>query len=552
MLSYGTGGKHIAPGPDFDAAFRELATPATSYVIGFVPGQSAEGGFHSLRVKLKDGRKVDVQARSGYFSRNATGAGATPAEVKPPARELLADAIQEPAEGAKPAGTPAAQSVPRTSPVGTALLAASSPDESASTAEVTSRDEPIAFHAQTNLELLAVIVRDPQGTAVGTLRKEDFLLTDNGKRQEILRFTVQKPAPAARSGRFVAYLFDDIHLTLNELQQATETARRQIAALPAQDRVGIFTTSGANAPMDFIPDRAKAESALHGIRPSPTDNRLSLLVTADLVRRMSALPGRRGIILISPGLEVSESQRLDYAHLMNQAVHARVVISTIATGPNSEELTSLADATGGVSANDATDNSFKKAATLPECIYTLGFAPGRAKPDGSFHELKVTVKNPTGFTVQARRGYYAPMRNSNSVEASNQELENAVFSRDEIHGVPVDLKTEFLRAGDQAKLTVQAVLDVHQIHFRKVDGRNSGDITVVSSLFDTNGDFIAGAQKAVQFRLRDETRKKMEAGPPVTIRTVFNLKPGNYMVRLVVRDAEAQQITARTNAVEIQ
>ena len=47
-------------------------------------------------------------------------------------------------------------------------------------------------------------------------------------------------------------------------------------------------------------------------------------------------------------------------------------------------------------------------AARPEFIYVLGFSPQNLKYDGSYHALKVTLKDPKGFNVQARRGFYAP------------------------------------------------------------------------------------------------------------------------------------------------
>jgi hypothetical protein len=55
----------------------------------------------------------------------------------------------------------------------------------------------------------------------------------------------------------------------------------------------------------------------------------------------------------------------------------------------------------------------------------------------------------------------------------------------------------------------------------------------------------------VQLRLRDETVAGLDRKPPVVIRTDFDVKPGVYLVRLVVRDAEGQQITAENAAVEV-
>jgi len=38
----------------------------------------------------------------------------------------------------------------------------------------------------------------------------------------------------------------------------------------------------------------------------------------------------------------------------------------------------------------------------------LGFSPQNLKLDGSFHHLKISLKDPAKLTLQARRGYYAP------------------------------------------------------------------------------------------------------------------------------------------------
>ncbi len=60
------------------------------------------------------------------------------------------------------------------------------------TAEVTQHDAPFTFSTGVNLVLVPVVVRDRQGRAIGTLKKEDFQLFDKGKLQEISKFSVEK------------------------------------------------------------------------------------------------------------------------------------------------------------------------------------------------------------------------------------------------------------------------------------------------------------------------------------------------------------------------
>jgi hypothetical protein len=50
--------------------------------------------------------------------------------------------------------------------------------------------------------------------------------------------------------------------------------------------------------------------------------------------------------------------------------------------------------------------------------------------------------------------------------------------------------------------------------------------------------------------LKDETLEH-KLGSGITLKTSFDVKPGSYMVRLVVRDAEAQLMSAENGTVEI-
>src|SRR5271154_5204420 len=115
--------------------------------------------------------------------------------------------------------------------------------------EISSQEAPVTFSDRVNLVSVPVVVRDREGHAVGNLRQEDFQLFDKGKLQTITKFTVEKtevaaPAPtgsgpaAAVGGtpltapppvssrpvifpeRYVAFLFDDVQLSLDDLARA--------------------------------------------------------------------------------------------------------------------------------------------------------------------------------------------------------------------------------------------------------------------------------------------------------------------------------------------
>ena len=87
--------------------------------------------------------------------------------------------------------------------------------------------------------------------------------------------------------------------------------------------------------------------------------------------------------------------------------------------------------------------------------------------------------------------------------------------------------------------------------FRKAEDRNKNTLTIVSTVFDQNGNFIKGIQKILDLNLRDQTLAALSAATGVTVRTNLDVPPGSYVVRLVVRDSEGQAMAARNGVVRI-
>ena len=327
-------------------------------------------------------------------------------------------------------------------------------------------------------------------------------------------------------------------------------------------------------------------AAQRSLQTGEHDSHVTLTVLKDVIRRMAAMPGQRSMILVSPGFFTTFDQVQEKTEIIDRAIHSNVIISaldarglyTVVPGGDASQgtidiaaagmklryqmdsalvqadvLAELAEGTGGSffhNSNDL-DAGLKRVSDAPEYFYVLGFAPQNLKLDGTFHRLKVALKEPNKLALQARRGYYAPRHVADAVETAKREIEEALFSREEIHDIPVELHTQFFKSSDEnAKLAVLIRVDVKHIHFRKEDGRNRNDLTIVSGLFDRNGNYVTANEKILEMRLRDDTlENKLRQG--INLRTNFDVKPGSYLVRLVVRDAEGQMMSAQNGAVEI-
>jgi VWFA-related protein len=538
-------------------------------------------------------------------------------------------------------------------------------------AEMATHDEPAMFKARVNLVIVPVVVRDRQGKAVGSFKQEDFQLFDKGKPQFIARFSLEKvagrPNKAAAAApppspdkppedkpavdlpdRFIAYLFDDVHMKFGDLVRARDAGRRHIDnALRTTDRAAIYTTSGQTI-QDFTDDRALLHEALAKLRITPLtgqglrncpnmtyymadlivnkndptvlnaaaydalncaslptmamavqmaqqaaqaelplgdhETRIAMGVIKELVRRMAAMPGQRSIILVSGGFVTLSEHSTEKSEIMDRAIRSNVLINSLdarglytdtpdiaraGTNPGTEMvlqqmerqtsraqadvMAELAAGTGATfvqNTNDL-DAGFARVATAPEYYYLLAFSPQNLKMDGSFHALKVTLKNVKDVSIGARTGYYAPRHTENAIETAKREIEEALFSRDEMDDIPVELHTQFFKSGENtARVSLIVKVDVKHLKFRKEADRNCNELTVVSALFDRNGVYASGNQKRIEMRLKDETvEKRLDGG--LTIRSSFDVKPGTYSVRLVVRDVEGQTMSARNGAVEI-
>jgi VWFA-related protein len=552
------------------------------------------------------------------------------------------------------------------------------------TAEIASSpDTKTTFSTRVNLVVVPVVVRDRKGRATGSLTKEDFQLFDKGKLQSISRFSVEKAGEKAASEaaqieasaeepagsaaiptRFVAYLFDDLHIDNGDLAQVrAATIKHLTETLQPTDRAAIYTTSGIGN-LDFTDDRDKMIEALNRIAsrsrlsgstdcppmtfyeadlitnrndadalavatndalicaslldiqgisrgggapqtPSPQDMQsaqglaqgaasravaigeaeiqTTLSSLTDVVRRMTSTPGQRSIVLVSPGFQISINYRQQEMELMDRAIRAKVTISsldarglyTLDTGvdvnvpqnsnqtkksmyqhlsmlADSDVLAEVSEGTGGTFFHDNNDyrEGLRLTAAAPEFIYLLGFSPQNLKYDGSFHNVKVVLK-PKDLDMQARRGYYAPKHAINAAEQAKQEIREAIFSREEVQEFPVALQTQFFKpTADTARLSVLAHIDMTNLKFQKVEGRDINTLTIVSGLFDRNGNLLTSIQKTVEMRLKEETfDAKLAAG--LNVKTSFDVQPGKYVLRVVVRDSEGEMMSARNGIVDI-
>ena len=157
---------------------------------------------------------------------------------------------------------------------------------------------PLALRVETDLVEVGVVVRGHDGQAISGLKRENFVVTDQGSPRELTYFAVETPGaarggpPTATAGgglaspsvaattkppeqsgvaprpRFIALYFEDFGTNSGDLKRAQVAGRRFVnEGLEDSDRVAVFSTSGDF--LDYTSDKPKLAAAIDKVRPHP-------------------------------------------------------------------------------------------------------------------------------------------------------------------------------------------------------------------------------------------------------------------------------------------
>ena len=377
---------------------------------------------------------------------------------------------------------------------------------------------------------------------------------------------------------------------------ATQAAKANTS--PGGNSGGSGTKENANAAFDRDIDVAQILNLARTIvQQNDILVRDNLQQMDRVVQRLSQMPGRRNMILVSPGF-LSQTEQLQLDRVIDRALKSQVVINSLdprglailvrsgdvttgyspsngdamrasrAVDSNRENavtsvLAEVAEGTGGRYAHNNNDLQAGFASLERSGAYILAFAPAELKADGSYHALKVSLAGGgKGLSVQARHGYFAPKGDEpvgTSTGGSDDPAERAqhdliqqqILSKVDVAQLPVGVRNSVAEQPDHTQVvTVSAHLDTRALQFQQEGDHNVNGITFVVAVFD-------GKDKLVEAQQRHMNINALDAQLPnlftrgLDVAFTFKLAAGAYRLRAVVMDSVQHLVGAKSESVTV-
>ena len=274
---------------------------------------------------------------------------------------------------------------------------------------------------------LNVSVTDRQGKKVTQLKREDFVVLEDGVPQEIVHFA---PVDAPVNLVLLLDLSGSIGGKLKEMKKA---AIRFVESLKDNDRMAVAVfTSRFKLVSGFTSDHKRLKHCIDDIKHPGGGTRLydAEWKTFDLLGEIKE--GRKAIVVLTDGVdsallpdEEDDGSRRSFDELLTRAVEEDTTIYPIYfdTEPDMHhrysreiyaaartQLRTLADQTGGnyflARRIEDLDGVYQMVAAELHALYSVAYAATDTRKDGRWRAIKLKVKL-DGINTKTKRGYFA-------------------------------------------------------------------------------------------------------------------------------------------------
>jgi VWFA-related protein len=203
-----------------------------------------------------------------------------------------------------------------------------------------------------------------------------------------------------------------------------------------------------------------------------------------------------------------------------------------------ETMSALSVDTGGKAFFDSNDFSpaFAQIQRDSSAYYVIGFNSTNRARDGRFRKLQVRVNRP-GVKLEFRPGYYAPADFKHSgKEDRERELQDQLASDLPATDVALYLDAYYFRLDENRfYVPVSLIVPGSQIPFVKGGDKDKATLDVIGEVIDEAKRPIGNVRETVKLAVSEDQQVRQKN---IQYSTNFNLPPGKYHLKFVVRENE--------------
>jgi VWFA-related protein len=278
-----------------------------------------------------------------------------------------------------------------------------------------------------------VSVVDKRGRFVPDLKKEDFLIEEDGRRQEITNFARENEQPLT-----LALLIDTSPSVQPVFAEEKNTAEKFLQSILGPKDLALVM--GFDREVDLVQDYTdnprQLIRAIDGLEIGGGTSIYDAIYLA-CKEKLADEAGRKAVIIMSDGEDTTSKVRLNEAlvaaHRSDAVIYGifnAASRTAFSLGPYGRRgggaggfgggdiatLRKFSEETGGTTFAIGRENSFQKIfdqiAEELRSQYSLGYVSTNTLKDGRYRQIKVTARG-SGYTVKARKGYYAARTTDN-------------------------------------------------------------------------------------------------------------------------------------------
>jgi Ca-activated chloride channel family protein len=261
-----------------------------------------------------------------------------------------------------------------------------------------------------------VTVTDPHGAPVAGLKKENFLVQEDGREQTISVFDKESALPLS-----IALAIDTSLSTRHDLPLEQASAKRFARAiLRPVDALSVFGFSETVLQSTtYTADLKRIEEGIDHIRLGAATALFDAVYLAS--RSLDRRQGRKVMVLITDGGDTIS--KVDYKEAARAAEEAEALVYSIIVVPiensagretgGEHALIQLSEDTGGkyyyATSMTQLDDAFRQISDELRTQYLLAYYPSQRLSNSQFRRLQVAVSGPveaSSFRVRHRAGYY--------------------------------------------------------------------------------------------------------------------------------------------------